>query len=179
MIIYKTTNLNNGKFYIGKDKYNNPKYFGSGIILRQAIRKYGKDNFKKTILQKCNSLKQLDKQEIFWIKKLQPKYNLASGGTGGDTNLYKSIEEKKAYSKKMKHIMKLVFKNESLLQKLNRGNKISNSKKGIKFSKKHKKSLSLAHIKQIPWNLGLTKETDSRIKTKIPWNKGLKLRKQL
>ena len=26
MIIYKTTNKINGKFYIGKDKYNDPKY---------------------------------------------------------------------------------------------------------------------------------------------------------
>jgi len=44
MIIYKTTNLINGKYYIGKDKYNNPSYLGSGFILYQAIKKYGKEN---------------------------------------------------------------------------------------------------------------------------------------
>ena len=39
MVIYKTTNLINGKYYIGKDIHNNPKYLGSGIALRKAIEK--------------------------------------------------------------------------------------------------------------------------------------------
>ena len=47
MVIYKTTNLVNGKIYIGKDKYNNPKYLGSGKILKLAINKYGKGNFRR------------------------------------------------------------------------------------------------------------------------------------
>jgi hypothetical protein len=37
MIIYKTTNLINDKIYIGKDKHNNPKYYGSGLILNRSI----------------------------------------------------------------------------------------------------------------------------------------------
>ena len=43
MIIYKTTNLITGKFYIGKDKYNNEDYIGSGKILKNAIYKYGRE----------------------------------------------------------------------------------------------------------------------------------------
>ena len=35
-IIYKTTNIINGKIYVGQDKQNNPKYLGSGKILRYA-----------------------------------------------------------------------------------------------------------------------------------------------
>jgi hypothetical protein len=35
MIIYKTTNLVNGKYYVGKDEKNNPEYLGSGKILEQ------------------------------------------------------------------------------------------------------------------------------------------------
>ena len=50
MIVYKTTNLINGKVYIGKDRKNNPSYLGSGILLQKAIRKYGSDNFKKETL---------------------------------------------------------------------------------------------------------------------------------
>lgn len=31
MVIYKTTNLTNGKIYVGKDEKNNSSYLGSGI----------------------------------------------------------------------------------------------------------------------------------------------------
>jgi hypothetical protein len=46
--IYITTNLINGKQYIGKH-YGliNDDYFGSGILLQKALKKYGKENFKK------------------------------------------------------------------------------------------------------------------------------------
>jgi hypothetical protein len=48
--IYKTTNLINGKIYIGKRSHENPekdRYLGSGRVLIQAIKKYGRENFKK------------------------------------------------------------------------------------------------------------------------------------
>lgn len=85
MIIYKTTNLVNGKFYIGQDSHNNPKYLGSGISLDRAIKKYGRENFKKEILEFCDSKLALNEREIFWISKLCPEYNIAKGGSGGDT----------------------------------------------------------------------------------------------
>lgn len=47
MIIYKTTNKINGKIYVGLDTKNNPKYLGSGKIIKFAIKKYGKENFEK------------------------------------------------------------------------------------------------------------------------------------
>ena len=59
MVIYKTTNLINGKIYIGQDLENNPNYFGSGLIFKKAILKYGKNNFKKEILEYC-----FNKQEL-------------------------------------------------------------------------------------------------------------------
>lgn len=85
MIIYKTTNLINGKFYIGQDSNNNPDYYGSGLILNRAIDKYGKDKFKKETLEVCTSKKELNLREIFWINKLNCEYNIAVGGSGGDT----------------------------------------------------------------------------------------------
>ena len=91
MYIYKTINLVNGKIYIGKSQNTfNPSYLGSGSILKKAIRKYGKSNFKVDVLEECSSLEDLDLREIFWIKEydsLNPEvgYNITSGGTGGDT----------------------------------------------------------------------------------------------
>ena len=88
MIIYKTTNMLNGKFYIGKDVKNKPSYLGSGVILNQAIKKYGKKNFTKEILETCTTFEELSEKEIYWIKKLNAielGYNLTEGGTGGDT----------------------------------------------------------------------------------------------
>lgn len=90
MIIYKTTNILNGKFYIGKDKYNDPKYLGSGIYLIQAIKKYGKNNFIKEILCECDTNDEANIQERYWIRKLNSQnrdigYNISEGGDGGDT----------------------------------------------------------------------------------------------
>jgi hypothetical protein len=67
MIIYKTTNLINGKIYVGQDSKNNPKYLGSGIVLNHAIKKYGKDNFKKEILEHCIDKNDMDIKEKYWI----------------------------------------------------------------------------------------------------------------
>jgi group I intron endonuclease len=88
MVIYKTTNLINGKYYIGKDEKNDPKYLGSGTILNRAIKKYGRDNFKKEILEKCETRNELNEREKYWIKELSGTsvgYNIALGGNGGDT----------------------------------------------------------------------------------------------
>lgn len=90
MIIYKTTNLINNKFYIGKDAKNTKSYFGSGKVLKLAIKKYGKENFKKETLKECKTLEELNELEKFYISyfdSTNPKrgYNLTDGGTGGDT----------------------------------------------------------------------------------------------
>lgn len=90
MIIYKTTNLVNGKIYIGQDKYNNPRYLGSGKILHLAIKKYGTENFIKEIIEECESKEHLNEREMYWINFHNSTdrnigYNIALGGDGGDT----------------------------------------------------------------------------------------------
>ena len=87
--IYKTENLVNGKIYIGKhstDKLEDG-YLGSGLILKHAIKKYGKKNFKKIILEYCDTDEKLNDREIYWIKEEKSNinyggYNLTEGGEG-------------------------------------------------------------------------------------------------
>lgn len=83
MKIYKITNQINEKFYVGKEVRNRPSYLGSGTIIRNAVKKYGEENFKKEYLEKCADKEQLKEREIYWINKLKPPYNLTKGGDGG------------------------------------------------------------------------------------------------
>jgi group I intron endonuclease len=88
MIIYKTVNVLNGKFYVGKDERNKPDYFGSGINLNRAIKKYGKENFIKETIEVCSTREELIEREIYWIKETKAQelgYNIADGGWGGNT----------------------------------------------------------------------------------------------
>jgi hypothetical protein len=51
--VYITTNLINGKQYVGEHSTDNieDRYLGSGFQLRMAIKKYGRKNFNKLILE--------------------------------------------------------------------------------------------------------------------------------
>ena len=70
MHIYCTTNKITGKFYIGKEVGYKNHYLGSGKLLKQAVSKYGKENFTKETLEHCNTIEQLNEREIYWINKL-------------------------------------------------------------------------------------------------------------
>jgi len=87
VIIYKTTNLVNGKQYIGRDSHNNPKYLGSGTLIKKAIRRYGKENFKKEIIEECSSFEQMVEREEYWLNYYDAGnnplfYNLQNLGKG-------------------------------------------------------------------------------------------------
>lgn len=114
MIIYKTTNLINNKIYVGQDSKNNPNYYGSGKILKAAIKKYGKINFKKEILEHCRTRDELNDCEKYWICELESQnpnigYNITAGGeysiperTAGTNNYLAamSYEEREAHLNK-------------------------------------------------------------------------------
>lgn len=105
-IIYKTTNLITNKIYIGQTITNNKNYLGSGIYFLKSLKKYGRENFKREILESVNDLKLLDEKEIYWIKKLNstdPKigYNINDGGQGVNKKCSKHTKEwKEMMSKK-------------------------------------------------------------------------------
>ena len=81
----------NGNFYIGQtskskeERFQKHKYdatYGSKTYLHRAMRKYGFDNFTIEEIENQVLLENLDEREIFWIKKLNPKYNMTDGGEG-------------------------------------------------------------------------------------------------
>lgn len=131
--VYKTTNIDNGKYYIGahsaKSRKRMESYLGSGKELKEDIKKLGKNKFTKEIIKYCAS-----KEEALQLEKalITPEllkdefcYNVAFGGRGGDifTNpLHPKYEE--------------VCRN------------ISTSKLGKKNNS---------------WNTGLTKETSTKL----------------
>ena len=105
--IYKTTNLINNKIYIGKkigDPNKSENYFGSGILLKKAVRKYGKDCFTKEILEIIVD-GDMNERERFWIKKFKSNsiigYNLTEGGDGG--SLFKGKHHSKETKEKLRN----------------------------------------------------------------------------
>ena len=69
----------------------NDNYLGSGKLIKRAIAKYGKENFKKEILYVFSSeeeMKNKEKEIVTWdIVNEEKCYNLTIGGTGGPINL--------------------------------------------------------------------------------------------
>jgi len=67
--IYLTTNLISGKQYVGERSTNKipeeDKYIGSGNLFKIKVKEYGKNNFKKQIIDKSFTSKQeaFDAQE--------------------------------------------------------------------------------------------------------------------
>lgn len=91
MHIYKITNKINGKWYIGKTNGRDPNYFGSGKLLKQAVEKYGKENFERIILEEVAG--DINVRERYWIEQTNAvddpmSYNLAKGGEGGDLSKF-------------------------------------------------------------------------------------------
>lgn len=137
---YVTTCLPTGKQYVGMHKSNflDDYYLGSGKILRKAIEKYGRQNFKREILEFHNNIEDAYKREEFWINKLNTLspngYNISPTGGG---QLPKWL---------LKQIGIKVSK------------KVRGSGNGM-FNKKHteesKEKMRMAKRNFVPWNKGL------------------------
>ena len=105
--VYKITNTINNKYYIGVHKTQNPNdlYFGSGTAVKQAIKKYKKENFTKEILLITESKieayeKEKELTENFYQNS---NYNMRIGGIGGFTKEH----AKKGYEKSKEKLLLL------------------------------------------------------------------------
>lgn len=132
--IYLTTNMINGKKYIGQKKFKRgwKIYIGSGKILKDAIKKYGKESFVREIIAIAFSREELDKLEIEFIKnhnavESEDYYNLSYGGKVGINNFGRHPTE--ATKRK--------------LSLLNKGE--NNPNYGTHFSKERKQQISESH----------------------------------
>lgn len=179
--IYKTTNLVNGKIYIGQKKGPEfyPDYKGSGKALWNAIRKYGWDKFKVEFLIPCFSQEELDAEEIFLIDWFGSRdrsigYNISEGGTWGDVSLGMTPEEYQAWCDKNRashageknHFYGKRHTEESKRKISEHHADFSgenNPNYGKRLSESTRAKISEAARGRVPWNKGLTKD-DPRVK---------------
>ena len=162
-IVYQTTNLINNKIYIGKHSTENidDGYLGRGIALTKAIKKYGRENFKRTILHFCSSSEKAYIIESVLVDvtfvKREDTYNLVIGGHAGGIGLGRLCSEytrqKISDSEQGKTVSKETCKKISLSKKgrpIKRGRtlskdhkqKLSEKKKGTHLSEEHKRHIS-------------------------------------
>lgn len=98
--IYKTTNLINGKIYIGAHSTDNinDSYLGSGFLLHRAIKKYGRENFQREIIHFCENSEELYQLEGKIVNEefiaRDDVYNVTLGG-GGNPMLGQYVVENK------------------------------------------------------------------------------------
>jgi len=185
MVIYKTINKINQKFYIGKDTKNDPNYLGSGLLLNKAIKKYGKNNFEKQILEHCETTDELEEREKYWIRETKAQeigYNIADGGHGGNTyseetkqrisKLFKdrfiseeTILKRKLTRQKTKDINPLRYK---LTEEIK--NQISQFHKGKQISQeqKYKNSLRMKNFKNYSKEFLNMQKSSSKLGKKSP-----------
>ena len=89
--IYKTTRIDTGEYYIGmrssRVRPEEDSYLGSGLRLRAAVKRHGRESFSKMILiQGIQGREALAKVERWAITTVHVKdplcYNMTTGGGG-------------------------------------------------------------------------------------------------
>ena len=95
--IYQIINNVNNHSYVGQsqdiyrrwDKHRSTAYNindkSYDLPLYRAIRKYGLEQFSFNIIVECSN-EELDMLEKYWIKEINPEYNLSSGGQNGSSS---------------------------------------------------------------------------------------------
>ena len=178
--VYITTNLSNGKQYVGDHSTKNleDNYLGSGVYLKKSIEKYGKENFVREILEFFDTKqKAFDGQEK-WINEcdtLTPNgYNLSPTGGYGTFGGSMSEETRRKIGK--------IHKGRKVSKETKE--KISKALKGRVKSSKECENIRQSKLgrKNPMFGKNLTTETKEKMsnshKGQIAWNKDIKLSKE-
>lgn len=158
-VIYCTTNLISGKKYIGQStstRKDFDSYKGSGTAFYKALKRYGRENFIKEILQDNVPIEFLDESEIYWIDyfgadKSDLFYNIAKGGSAPMKGRNHTFSAKAKISAAFKG-RKLSQEQIAFISKLHKGKKISEAHKErlreahLNLSDESRKRMSLAQI---------------------------------
>jgi len=133
--IYVTTNTINNVKYIGQktfDNYGNGRwkiYLGSGTYFKNALKKYGKENFTRETIATANSKEELNQLEIKFIKEYNAvkSKNYYNASFGGDV-VMKNIHHSKETRDKMKKShtgLKLTDEVKQKIRKIHKGKIVS------------------------------------------------------
>ena len=172
--VYLTTNLIDGKKYVGDHSSNNPEkdtYIGSGTVLRKAIKKHGRKSFKCEKLEFFSS-----KEESFAAQEKyialyethvsQNGYNISwkGGLLGNDSH---SDESKKKISENSVGFSGRHHTQESK-DKIRIGNTGKPSpRKNVELTIETKEKMSKGGMGRTPWNKGMKMNAEFCKKTKI------------
>ncbi len=153
IFVYLTTNNINGKQYVGEHSTDNinDNYIGSGLGLKLAIKKYGRNNFSKVILEFFNNKEEAFNNQQYYIKKydtLSPNgYNISLKGGHQCSNSFSDktkelLKEKRKLQKPPYLGKKHTLETKEKMRKSHLGKTMSDESKRKNREKHLKKVLS-------------------------------------
>ena len=168
---YMVTNNKNGKVYVGSHSWKgeglDPNYYGSGIAITAAVKKYGKKNFQVEVLYYYDTVEECRKDEErilteYNVRDCPHSYNIKNGAVGwtsedmkGKNNTMYGKHHTDKTRQKIARANKGLKRSEEFKRKLSRANigkalsdetrqKIARANKGKTLSDEHRKNLSQA-----------------------------------
>jgi hypothetical protein len=185
--IYEITNLVNQRKYIGFKVYSKgwEEYMGSSKLLQRDIKQLGVNNFKREIIEECETLEELQQREIFYLNLNDvlnndmfynqsiphPKFRILKGSTNSNKGrtwdeIYgveyatkkREALRNRIKGKKWSEICGDVSRAEERRSKAKSKKteetklKMSEGRKGMKFTEEHKQNLSKARLSYLAEN---------------------------
>lgn len=108
--VYKVTNLVNGKIYVGLHvtKDLDDDYLGSGKQIQAAVKKYGRNNFKREYIKICETPEEMYNLEAEIVNedfvKSPATYNMKTGGTGSWSHVNSNLAKYREARSKLRKL---------------------------------------------------------------------------